>query len=229
MPLLLGINIAYRRLDRQLEAASMIGKLDVIAGHQQVIAVSFVMEAQAGDDLAARQIVLEVHQRMAVTAQHTLLVGRLEPRRTDTPEDQRPATHRSDKSEYLGGLTGKALPELRPRQEFEDLRIIIGPKPAIAGDRQCRLRDREVARTISELDRPIHVANEKFRRSEGICRYQWQNKEEGQIEGCPLLQRAGPLEQQLPTNRYRYPKPNRDRQTLYRDRDGGRARGSSRP
>src|SRR5215831_12997235 len=115
MPLLLGINIAYRWLHRQPEAASMIGKLDVIAGHQQVVAVSFVMEAQAGDDLAARQIVLDVHQRMAITAQRTLLTGRLEPRRTDAPEDQRPATHRPDKSEYFSGLTGETLPELRPR------------------------------------------------------------------------------------------------------------------
>src|SRR5271166_6450924 len=97
MPVLLRVDVADSRLDRQLEPASMIGKLDAIAGQQQVIAVSFVMEAQAGDDGAARWIVFDVHQRVAVRAERTLLLGRLEPRRANPPKDQRSAAHRPDK------------------------------------------------------------------------------------------------------------------------------------
>ena len=67
-----GIDIANRRLDPEPETASMMGKLDVIAGQQQVIAVSFVMETQAGDDFAARQIVFDVHKRVAVTVERAL-------------------------------------------------------------------------------------------------------------------------------------------------------------
>src|SRR5271169_5206309 len=99
MPVLAGIDIADRRLDAQLEAASVIGKLDVIASQQQVIAVSFVMETQAGDDFATRQIVFDVHKRMAVTVARTLRFGRIEPRRADPAEDQRSAAHRPDKPE----------------------------------------------------------------------------------------------------------------------------------
>jgi hypothetical protein len=93
----------------------MIGKLDVISGQQQVIAVSFVMETQAGDDFAARQIVFDVHKRVAVTAVCTLRFGRLEPRRADPAEDQRSATQSPDKPKNFSGLTRESLPELWPR------------------------------------------------------------------------------------------------------------------
>ena len=42
--MLTGIDIADRGRNLQPETASTMGKLDVIAGHQQVVAISFVME-----------------------------------------------------------------------------------------------------------------------------------------------------------------------------------------
>src|SRR6516165_580341 len=115
MPVLAGIDIADRRLDPEPETASMIGKLDVIAGQQQVIAVSFVMETHTGDDFAVRQIVFDVHKRVAVTTARALRFGRLEPRRADSAEDQRSAAHRADEPQYFSGLMRESLPELRPR------------------------------------------------------------------------------------------------------------------
>src|SRR5271166_413285 len=192
MRLLLGIDIADRRLDAQPETASTIGKLDVIARKQKVIRVSFVMEAQAGDDFAARQIVFDIHQRVSVTADRALLLGRLEPRRADPPEYQRSVAHRPDKPENFSGFMRESLPQFRPRQKLEDLRVIVGPKPAVARDRQCGLGDGKVASTVSKLDGPVHVANEKFRRAEGVCRYQCHSEEEDRSEIARLLQRAGP-------------------------------------
>ena len=84
---------------------SIISKLDIIAGHQQVVAVSFVVEPQAGHDLAARQIVFDVHERVTVTAVCSLLVGRFETERANPSEDQGTAAHRLDKSKNFVGLT----------------------------------------------------------------------------------------------------------------------------
>src|SRR6516162_9231998 len=106
---------------------------------------------------------------------------------------------------------GESLPEFWPRQELKDLRVIIGPKPAVARDRLCRLGDGKVACPVSKLDGPVHVANEKFRRREGACRYQCHSEEEDRSEIARLSQRAGPREQRLLTSRYRCPRPIRDR------------------
>src|SRR6516162_9088713 len=80
-----------------------------------MIGVPFVMEAQAGEYGASRQIEFDVHQRMAVTADRALLLARLKPRRADPPEDQRSAAHRPDESENLSSLTREPVPQLRPR------------------------------------------------------------------------------------------------------------------
>src|SRR5215469_10276712 len=114
MPMLSDIDIADSRRNLQLETASMIGKLDVIASHQQVIAISFIVEPQASDDFAARQIVFDVHKRVTETAERTHCLGRFESRRADPSKDQWSMAHRPDKTENFVSLTGESLPELRP-------------------------------------------------------------------------------------------------------------------
>jgi len=113
MPTVSGLDIADSWRDLQLETASSMGKLDVIAGHQQVVAISFVMESQAGDDFAARQIVFDVHKRVTVTAERTPRLGRFEPWRADPPKDQWSVAHCPDKMKNFVRLTGESLPELR--------------------------------------------------------------------------------------------------------------------
>src|ERR1700756_4778110 len=109
-----GIDIADSRRYLQPEMASPMGKLDVITGHQQVIAISLVLEPQAGDDFAPRQIIFDVHRRVAVTAERSQRLSRLEPWRADPPKDQWSAAHRPDQPNDFGGLPRKALPKLRP-------------------------------------------------------------------------------------------------------------------
>src|SRR5215469_1442456 len=191
MSVLLRVDIADSRLDAQTEPASAIGKLDAIARQQQMIGVPFVMEAQAGEYGASRQIVFDVHQRMAVTADRALLLTRLKPRRADPPEDQRSAAHRPDESENLSSLTREPVPQLRPRQKLEHFCVVVSPKPTVTLYRQCGLSNSKEAFPASEIGRPVHVTHEKFRRREGIYRYQCRIAAQAKSEIRCVLRRIG--------------------------------------
>ena len=60
------------------------------------------------------------------------------------------------------------------------------------------------------IDRPVHLANQKFRRRKSLCRYQGHSEEGTDGDFGPITPR-GAREQWHSTSRYRYPKLNRDR------------------
>jgi len=192
MPVLAGIDIADGGRNLQPETLSTIGELDVITGHNQVIAISLVMEPQAGDDFAALQIVFDVHKRVPVTAERPHCLGLLEPWRADPPKDQGSATHRPDKAENFAGLFWESLPQFRPREELKHFRVIIGPEPGVAGDRKRGLGNGKVARAVSEIDRPVHLADQKLSRRKSVCRYQGHSEEKQRSRFLGLLPRAAP-------------------------------------
>src|SRR5262249_23526067 len=97
MPMLSDIDIADSPRDVKLERASTMGKLDLIASHQQVVAISFIVDPQASEDFAARKIVFDVHKRVTEAAERTPGFGGFEPRRAAPPKDQWSVAHRSDK------------------------------------------------------------------------------------------------------------------------------------
>src|SRR5262249_2876403 len=114
----------------------------------------------------------------------------LEPWRADPPKDQRPMAHRSGKTKNLVSLMWESLPELWPREELEDFRVIVGPKPVVPRDWELGLGNGKVTGAVSQVDRPVHLANQKLSRRKSVCRYQGHSEERDRPEFSGLLPRA---------------------------------------
>src|SRR5215467_5663433 len=114
---------------------------------------------------------------MPVTTERPHCPDLFEPWRADPPKNQGATTHRPDKAENFAGLFWESLPQFRPREEFEHFCVIIGPEPGVTGDRKRGLGNGKVIRAVSEIDRPVHLANQKFSRRNSVCRYQGHNGE----------------------------------------------------
>jgi hypothetical protein len=76
-------------------------------------------------------------------------------------------------------------------QKLEHFCVVVSPKPTVTLDRQCGLSNSKEAFPASEIGRPVHVTHEKFRRREGIYRYQCRIAAQAKSEIRCVLRRIG--------------------------------------
>ena len=108
-----------------------------IAGEQQIVRAAHIVEAHADGDHPARQVAADAHQRVDVLRagnQALAFSGSLQPWRADPPQHERTLAHPAHEAQRLQGLLRKTPPYFRPRQEFEDLGVVVQPEPIVAAD-----------------------------------------------------------------------------------------------
>ena len=150
-----------RVLDVQAVAPAVMGEMDVVAGQRQVVRGAAIMEPHADADDAGRQVAGDMHEGVDPTPDAALDRDLLQPRMAGAAQDERAVAEAFDEPQHVDAGIRVAVPERRDRQEFQDLRVVVGPEPAVAIDRLLGLGDS--ARGSALRRHPLHqVAQDEF-------------------------------------------------------------------
>src|ERR1700726_247379 len=165
-----GLDIPDALFDIDGESSSVMAESYTIPSQVQVVRGPSVVEPDTDDHDPARQIGLHMHQRMDITSIRSLTVGHFEARRTDPSKHEWSAAHRLDEPKHLRGVLRKAPPDLRPRQKFKDLCVIVGPEPGMSSDKMLGLGDREKGGAIGRLNWPVEIPGQELGLNQRIGR-----------------------------------------------------------
>src|SRR5215469_8067802 len=102
---------------------------------------------------------------MIVAGCGSLFTDQLEAGRAHPPENKRRVTHQSEELENFLGLVSVAVVEPRSHQKFQHLCVIVRPEPVVSPKWTLGFSDSKIFPVPGEIDRPVHVTNQKFRRS----------------------------------------------------------------
>lgn len=135
------------------------------------------MKANARDHIPMREVTAQMHERMIIADSFSIAARRFEPRFADPPEYKRTTTHRPQKRVDRFCLFKVSGAELTTGQEFENLCVVIGPEPPIAGKRPFSLGYCRMPSIFGKIDLPIHATNEELGCGNGVRRQRCHGKE----------------------------------------------------